>query len=896
MTDLLTRLTTALADRYRLERELGAGGMATVFLAHDLRHERDVAIKVLHPELGAALGADRFLSEIKTTARLQHPHILPLLDSGAADGLLFYVMPFISGETLRGRLERESQLPVSDALRIASEVADALATAHASNVVHRDIKPENILLQGGSGSTQHALVADFGIALAVQQAGGARMTQTGLSLGTPQYMSPEQAMGDKTVDHRADIYALGAVTYEMLTGEPPHMGTTAQAIVAKLLTEAVRPCAVLRPSVPAHVDAAVQQALSKLPADRFATVAEFRDALRDGTGLRTSLTSSATPAASRASRAVLAGAVLGAALLAAGGGWWAGRRTAPTANYGGDTPIVAPLALRAFASLFLTSIAVSDDGQQIAYSEADSLSSAVPRGMTILGLSNERLVRFGYGGLTSFSPDGSRLAVLGTGGEMQLVNADGTGTARTLGGGVSGVTWASDSVLVISSGGALARLSLTTGRRDSLPIPTEQGRLFSQLARWNERFVLAKSSPTIGEGDIGVIDLDANRFRALGVRGARPQYVEPGIVMYLRDGELWAVPVDPVKATPTGPERPVLNASTSKQLLAYGVSRTGVLVVRRGGLNTNESAELMIADRSGRATAATPERAPYRTVRFSPDGKRVVFTRTARVTLGSDVYVLQLGTQGLIRLTTDSINLAPEWAPDGRHVYFGRLGGAVRAGRGLPEVVRVNAEGGGIPEVVLRRTRQVYEFQLTPDERSMLWREDVALNSRDIFSGSLTASRSTAVTVADSGRSEQTSRFNERGIALSPDGQWYLYTSDETGTDQVYLARMGGSGARWPVSNGLGIEPRWARNGEAFFRRNDTLFVTRIGLGATPAVPPATALFAARFFSAEQEPFWDVSPDGQRFVFVKTAASNTAGEMLLITGWQARWRGEGKRP
>jgi serine/threonine protein kinase len=231
MSEPATRLGTALSGRYRIERELGQGGMATVYLAHDVKHDRDVAIKVLHPELAAALGGDRFLSEIKTTAKLQHPHILPLLDSGEGGGFLYYVMPYVTGETLRARLDRERQLPIDDALRIAREVADALGCAHALGIIHRDIKPENILLQGG-----HALVADFGIALAVQQAGGARMTQTGLSLGTPQYMSPEQAMGEKSVDARADVYALGAVTYEMLTGDAPFTGTTVQAIVAKVLS------------------------------------------------------------------------------------------------------------------------------------------------------------------------------------------------------------------------------------------------------------------------------------------------------------------------------------------------------------------------------------------------------------------------------------------------------------------------------------------------------------------------------------------------------------------------------------------------------------------------------------------------------------------------------------
>ena len=218
--------------------------MATVWLAQDLKHDRQVAIKVVHHELAAALGSERFLAEIKTTARLQHPHILPLLDSGEAAGTLYYVMPFVDGESLRDRLNREKQLPLEDALRIAGEVADALAYAHGHGIVHRDIKPENILLQGN-----HAAVADFGIALAVQSAGGTRMTQTGLSLGTPNYMSPEQAMGDKDVDSRSDVYALGAVMYEMLTGEPPFTGANVQAIVAKVLSDRPRPPSMVRDTV-----------------------------------------------------------------------------------------------------------------------------------------------------------------------------------------------------------------------------------------------------------------------------------------------------------------------------------------------------------------------------------------------------------------------------------------------------------------------------------------------------------------------------------------------------------------------------------------------------------------------------------------------------------------------
>jgi len=269
------RLTEALADRYRIEREAGAGGMATVYLAQDLRHDRKVAIKVLRPELAAVIGAERFLAEIRVTANLQHPHILPLHDSGESDGFLFYVMPFIEGESLRDRLDRETLLPIEDAFQIVQEVADGLGHAHDLGVVHRDIKPANILLSGG-----HALVADFGIARAVTEAGGSRLTETGLSLGTPHYMSPEQASGDQDVDARSDEYALGCVLYEMLVGEPPHTGPNAQAIITKVLTQPVPSVRKSRELVNPQADAAIAKALAKLPADRFATVQQFAEALR----------------------------------------------------------------------------------------------------------------------------------------------------------------------------------------------------------------------------------------------------------------------------------------------------------------------------------------------------------------------------------------------------------------------------------------------------------------------------------------------------------------------------------------------------------------------------------------------------------------------------------------
>ncbi len=274
MTDQLDRLKTDLSDRYAIERELGRGGMAAVYLAEDLKHHRPVAVKVLDPELARALGAERFLREVEITANLNHPHILPLHDSGMAGEFLYYVMPYVEGETLRDRMTREGQLPLDDALQITREVAAALSYAHSHDVIHRDIKPENILLSAGE-----AVVADFGIARAIAEAGGDHLTETGVSIGTPAYLSPEQASGVRKIDGRSDIYALGCVLYEMLAGEPPYTAPTTQALIAKKLSEATPRISVVRETVPSGIEVALQQALAKTPADRFATAADFVEAL-----------------------------------------------------------------------------------------------------------------------------------------------------------------------------------------------------------------------------------------------------------------------------------------------------------------------------------------------------------------------------------------------------------------------------------------------------------------------------------------------------------------------------------------------------------------------------------------------------------------------------------------
>ena len=356
MTEIMTRLFTALASRYRIERELGSGGMATVYLAHDLKHDRDVAVKVLRPELAAVLGTNRFLNEIRISARLDHPHILTLIDSGTADGFLYYVMPFVRGESLRAKIEREKQLAIDEALDITRQVASALDYAHRHGIVHRDIKPENILIHEGE-----AVLSDFGIATAVKEAGGSRLTESGVSLGTPQYMSPEQATGDRALDARSDVYSIAAVLYEMLAGEPPHTGATVQAVIAKLLTEPPTRLRVIRDTVPEGVDSAVAKALAKVPADRYASAGDFARALVTGGPTERTFATSVAPAAPGAARRWIPLALGGAiAVVAIAAAWIASAKPAPR-----PLPDLVQLTLTGNA----VAPSLSPDGTRLAFAE-----------------------------------------------------------------------------------------------------------------------------------------------------------------------------------------------------------------------------------------------------------------------------------------------------------------------------------------------------------------------------------------------------------------------------------------------------------------------------------------------------------------------------------------------
>ena len=682
MTETADRLRTAIGDRYALERELGAGGMATVYLAHDLRHDRDVAVKVLHPDLGATLGSERFLAEIKTTAKLHHPHILPLLDSGAAEGLLFYVMPYVSGETLRTRLERERQLPIEDALRIAREIADALSTAHALGIIHRDIKPENILLQGGN-----ALVADFGIALAVHHAGRARMTQSGLSLGTPQYMSPEQAMGERTLDARTDIYALGAVTYEMLTGEPPFTGATTQAVVAKLMSERPTAPSTIRDTVPHAVEAAVLKALAKLPADRFTTAEKFADALSRPDAVTVPMPNVGTavvPHRSISRRAATIALAVGAVLVgvATALGYFVGRRSAASgATWSGFMQLTD-------ASGVETSPSLSPDGESFAYASnaRGGWDIFVQRvgGRNPVAVAGDTTVDEVW---PAYSPDGRQIAYNLRGGGIFIVGATGE-SARRLTGFGSNPAWSPDgrqivfgseevntaynvkntgTLWTVDVSGSEPKQLNAAGRGLYQPAWSPSG---ARIAFWsfidgmrNIETIPAAGGPRVKVTNDAAIDW-------------APAWSPDGKYLYFasdRGGTMgiWRIPVEESTGKVTGEATPVASGVDAEMDLPR-LSRDGSMLVFRSRLESVNPAAVAFdsaANRIGDVTFLQRRTGILAPTDVSPDGNWLALVSAPD--RRQDIFIMRPDGSDLRRLTDDDArDWTPRFTPDGNAVTF----------------------------------------------------------------------------------------------------------------------------------------------------------------------------------------------------------------------------------
>ena len=836
-------LRAALADRYTIGRELGAGGMATVYLVRDLKHDRSVALKVLRPELAAVIGAHRFLQEIRTTAHLQHPHILGLIDSGETEHQLWYVMPFVEGESLRDRINREKQLPVPDAVRLTSEVASALDYAHRHGVIHRDIKPENILLHDG-----RALVADFGIALATSKA-GSRLTETGMSLGTPHYMSPEQAMGERDITARSDVYALGCVLYEMLTGEPPFTGPTAQAVVAKvMITEPAAPSA-QRKTIPPHVEAAVLQALEKLPADRFAGAAEFAAALGNP-----SFTSPRARSGASARPPVRSTAWVPWALVVAAVGFIGFDRLGPR-------PASVPLPVQRFDVLLPenaawvdesgSGMALSPDGTMLAYTGQDS---SAQRWVYLRALDRLHPVQAPgseSGANPFFSPDGRWVGFIQQG---IMKTPVGGGSPQKVCGipGYVSETWLENNVIVFADGTGLGLRQCSVAGEVTTLLASDSAESFNfPHGLPGDRGVLF----SIRRGSVdrlAVLDLRTRSVKALDILGTDPRYVASGHLVYLAPGGLVrTIRFDTKTLTATG--EPVTIAAGVRVVgggrAMMAVSRSGTIIAADSAISQRA---LELVDRSGRATRLYPRLGEFLDPRFSPDGRRIA------VSLGPNIWLLDRTQGALTRLSFDSSASRPVWSHDGRQVaYVRQLGARV-------DLRRINADGSAPADSLLAMPGfGLWQGLFAPDGRSMVVRTTGGPNNRDIWLVALDSARRPVPLLR--------STADEVSPTLSPDGRWLAYSSNESGRYEVYVRSFPAMGARYPVSLEGGTVPVWSpRGGELFYRSGPVMMAAELRVGATFEVLRRTALFSnGDYVSDPTHQGYDVAPDGQHFVMVR---------------------------
>jgi hypothetical protein len=895
------QLTSALAGRYTIERQVGEGGMATVYLARDVKHNRRVALKVLRPELGFVLGPERFLSEIETTANLQHPHLLPLFDSGEADGLLFFVMPFVEGETLRHRLERERQLPIDEAIRLATSVASALDYAHRHHVIHRDLKPENILLHDGQ-----PLVTDFGIALAVSNAGGSRITQTGLSLGTPQYMSPEQATGDRVLDARSDIYSLGCVLFEMLTGDAPHSASTSQAIIAKVLTEKAPSARTLRDTVPEHIDLAIQKALSKLAADRFATAAEFADAL---TGVRPmssrSTLSAGGPAADDAarraafpgiSRAVRwSGWTLAASALVAGGVWGAiWFRPAPPAQPARfEVPFPDTVQLGTSGS---TTIILSRDGSKLVFAGSDGAA----RGLFLRRLDDPapQFIRGTEGAaIPTFSPGGDWVLFMRAGALVKVPVQGGAALTVVDSAATGGSSWGDAGEIVFRDPDyVLWRVSENGGSRTLLARPdsTRQHRRYSTpnvLPGGRAALITIFKGNRVTAGtqltsELGVVSIPDGEVTELGIPGSYPRYMAPGYLVFGRpDGSILAAPFSRRRLRVTGPAVPVLEGTA---VFANGVA--AIAIAQNGTMAYIASTAagmrpLVAVTRKGVARPFADEKRDFLFPRLSPDGRRVA----ASVGTGqdTDIWTYDIASRTLAKLTHDGASTRPDWSPNGQRVAYMTTDSAGSS------IKWQSWDGSGVPEVLLRPPGGVGQISFGPARGYVAFRSNSGaggVSDRDIWIApidSIGAARPFLATPA-----------LERQPRISPNGRLLAYVSNESGSHEVYVRPMPGPGGRIKASANGGVEPVWAPGGrELLFRSSRHVMSASIAEQPELSVTRRDTLFVDEFLRNPDHQSYDVFPDGRELLMLGQERSES--KLFVVVNWteelKRRLRGSSSR-
>jgi serine/threonine-protein kinase len=906
---MIDQLNAAFSDRYTVQHELGRGGMATVFLADDLRHGRQVAIKVLHPELAAVLGPERFLKEIEIAAGLTHPHILPLHDSGEADGLLYYVMPYVEGESLRDRLDRETQLSIEDTVSIASEVADALSYAHDRDVVHRDIKPANIMLSGG-----HALIADFGIARAVSEAGGTKLTETGLSLGTPHYMSPEQASGSLDVDGRSDVYALGCVTYEMVVGEPPHSGPNAQAIIAKVLTQPVPSLREGRETVTPAMDAAVHKALARLPADRFASAKAFGEALRQSSDpMISGVSFPAAPAARSTGDRTWKGLAIAMAVVALGAllfAWAPWRGSVPS---GPGTPDVYRLAIPT-GTLAVTghapspALALSPDGSQLAYVAGDGGIGQIF--LRHLGSSTATPVPGGESAHSPFfSPDGEWLAFVADGQLAKVRLSDGTMVTLTPAEQMHGGHWSADGTIVFGATAensfGLSRISADGGEPETVLAPGDTEGMFllyPTLLPDGDHVLFTSANGSGHSVGVSVVSLSTGEVTTLFSGGGVVRYLPTGHLLYSQTGGLFAVRFDLDAVAIEGtPVRVVQDAQVEfpvePTIAHFAVSANGTLVYLAGSEATELRQQLVWADRSGdteiiRLSQDEAQAARRGTIfgpRLSPDGRRVVFWSNdprnvaGEASFNGMVWVsdLERGTMSLI--TADSMqNFWSVWTPDGRNVVS--TGGGLIEGEQWVGLYSRRIEGSG-PPVALTHAQgsnwqQPYSF--TEDGSLLLFQQSEEGINHDLWVLPMAEGSDPWPFLA--------TQADEYHPAISSDGRWLAYTSNESGRDEVYLSDFPEGRTRLLVSTAGGSSPAWDGDGAELFYLHQVeaqaavMSVSVSVSGEDVRLGRPVELFRGPFVEAWMPfgRFYDVTPDGQRFLMVRRPEQDRSLERVVV--------------
>ena len=856
--DSVASLNSALAGRYQIHREIGRGGMATVYLARDERHNRSVALKVLDAELGAVLGVERFLSEIRVTANLQHPNLLPLFDSGevrdpqdsAGGRLLFYVMPYVEGESLRARFDREGQLPIDQAVHIATSIAGALDYAHRHGVIHRDLKPENVLLHEGE-----PLVADFGIALALSNAGGGRITQTGLSLGTPQYMSPEQATGDRVIDGRTDIYSLGALVYEMLTGEPPHVGPTAQSIIARLMTELPRPISASRRSVPPHVEAAVMRALEKLPADRFQTAEQFRTALSEPATHAAALT---RPRAHRRgglgrwlpwmTSALLLAIVAFLALR------WPPRATARVVRY----TVVVPN--RSQIEAMRSWLAVAPSGSPIVYVAGGSGNSKVFA--RDLASDSSRLV----GGTdnadrVAFSPRGEWLLVHTVDGRLVKVPSAG-GVSTPVTSGVQTAAWGAGDAIVFTRSDQPGLWQVTANGRDVHRIPVRDSIIehtFSGSVAFlpsGDAVLYSTDNAFAVDPRMAVVSLDG-AVKWLDIPGAFPAYTEPGFVVFSSaPGQLSAAPFSASRHEFTGPATPVAQgvAVRTDGAPLFGISTDGETLVY---LRLPSESRLASVAEGGRSTLLAGDARPFRHPRVSPDGKRIV-VEVGGFGIPRDIWVYDIPSGRPTRLTFDGRSSDPVWSPDGKRVAFDARDSA----GGNIHVFSVPADGSGSPELLVGGPGSQFPDEWTRDGRTFIY--DELLPGVPMRIGALAGGVKRVLVSSPA--------YIARLAAVSPDGRWIAYTSTETSRTEVFVRPLDSAATgKWQVSASGGSQPLWSHDGQTLYYRNGTsVIAASITEGPSSISITRQREFAPDRYTLENTVNYSEMPDGRHLLVLAT--------------------------